>query len=205
MDFGHALAGYSRTTVWIDFNNVALRRYGVFNPDAPWNGTGGDLAGFKARYGVGFGEMKGNLVGERFSPDIVNVCLEAPSYVPGVPDGYRINEVDGYDVRMLSYPAGQPASIYDSLFIKEAERRNGTTTPPPPSDTLEHDRDGLDCINYLIKIGDLKPLSKAVRDALPILREITNAPLPVLFGSGRKARLDVVLDLLEQTSRTLEK
>lgn len=124
-------------------------------------------------------------------------CVHNPSFIgsPGISPG-----VDGD----CTWQEMTDIGAFGGEYIVRQYIKDTTEPTPPPSNLLQHHKDGQDCIDYLISLEILESVPLNVREAARILREVVESPRPVLFGGGRKARLDVVLDFLARTERIYE-
>ena len=65
-----------RTDIGVKTLNPNSYSYGPLNPNAPYDGV--SESGFFERYGLNFREIKGNIVGERFSSEVLNDLFRYP-------------------------------------------------------------------------------------------------------------------------------
>lgn len=193
-EIGDCVARYSKVTVWVDFNNVSLRKFGAFNPAAKYIHYGnGDE--FKARYGVGLNEFKGNLGGERYSP--MHVFNALPVICPELPASYQLTEQDRNDILFVSYPPGSAANIFDALFLKTSLKLyppDPAPVPAPPPAPKPPPPVPSPCSAACIP----QPLPKEALDT------INEAKGWKLIGPGRAARLSKAEKLLREYKPCLQ-
>ena len=116
-------AGFTRT-VWVSYDNVAVRVHGIFDPTHEWLG---DVTSFELRYGAGSWHQKGNVVGERYSDDVMEFLVHHESNPFGLsdPDNYVVGLQDRQDAVMASRGSGR--SVWDDYIVPLA-----TNLAPPP-------------------------------------------------------------------------
>jgi hypothetical protein len=106
-------AGYTKT-VWVSYDDYSVRLHGEFNPAEHWLGDG---ATFELRYGAGSWHQKGNLVGERYSADLLEVLIHHPGNPLGLrnPGSYVVSLEDRQDAVMVS--RGGSRSVWDEYLV----------------------------------------------------------------------------------------
>lgn len=111
-----------RKTIAVDYNNISKKIVGTYYPSVTsWPLTD---AAHLLRYGFSIKAIKGNLVGERFSWDVlVAFCAKNNLNPP--------TELDAYDCKLCS--ADGIRSVYDSIvlpFVQVSPIEPIVTTPP---------------------------------------------------------------------------
>lgn len=131
---GHALRaiGASRT---IALAQDGSHVHGVFDPDVALSSAAmPSAASFRARYGLDLAALRGNLVGERYSPDHVFAYLA--EMFPG--QSFVLDEQAGVDCKHLWNGArdryGRPVAFFDVMLqaIRPAPAPEEPPPPPPP-------------------------------------------------------------------------
>jgi len=120
-------------TLWIATGNIQVRKIGTFDSNiviTPYNMN----SVFKARYGVALNEMKGNTVGERYSPEVMDDFFRlADQTTVSILPLFRVRErnafVEELDAKMVTCD-GVNAS-FDTIFLKSTFVGPPSPTPTP--------------------------------------------------------------------------
>lgn len=159
-------------TIWVDFDNIRLRRFGTLDPGVTWSTapdcwTSGCVALYEARYGAGSWRKKGTVVGERYSYDALSDYFLLRG-IPGLPTRLdredacmaAVGSVAWWDAVLLPAVAPQPPVVVPPVVTPPVQPP--AVTPPvvtPP--TTPPSADPLDAI--LAKLREVVADLEAIR------------------------------------------
>jgi hypothetical protein len=111
-------------TIGIDYNDINKMVYGRFNPDARWNGAP-NAPMYESRYGRGFWRKKGNLVGERFSAEVLDEFMKTRGLTPT--NSYQDREDAIVTTR------DRVRSVWDTIILPAVNNPSVPEPPAPPA------------------------------------------------------------------------